>query len=893
MTWISELWRHLRYRLSGARFDADLAEEMRLHMDLRAADRQAKGAAADTAHEDARRQFGNFTQFQEKSREAWGWTRLDSWGQDIRYGLRTLAANPGFAATAVLSLALGIGANTAIFSILNAMLLRSLPVEDPQRLVQVRPGAEGDDEFTNPIWEELRDRQQLFSGMLAYAPDHFDLADGGESRNAAGLWVSGDFFRVLGVPAIQGRVFTRDEDRRGTAPLAVISYRFWKRNFDGDVSAVGRTVRLNRHTFEIVGVTPPWFRGLDTDGGFDVAIPIACEPIFHPGHSSLDERSAWWLRILGRMPAGESLAQARDRILAIAPEIFRATVPRDFPTEMQQNYLQNSFFLKPAATGFSEMGAQYRTALYTLMAIVGVVLLIACANIANLLLARAAARQREFSVRMAIGAGRARVMRQLMTESLLLSIFGTAAGLLLASWSSRLLIHRLSTTRHPLDIDLTLDPRVLAFTIGAALVTAVLFGLAPALRATRVELNQVMKENTRTVLRASGRFNLSKALVAGQVALSLVLLVAAGLFLGTLRNLWAVDPGFTRHNILIITADTEQAAIPVGQRTGTYGEILDRLRALPGVGAAASSALTPISPEGWAQMVRPEGFASKSPGDTLLFLNRVSPGYFATLQTPILLGRDFNDHDGLNAAKAIMVNESAARQFFGAADPIGRTIGMDKDDVFQIVGVVRDTKYNRINEEDRRIGYLAAGQDSDPRPSIRFTLRSETPVETLIPAARAAIAGVNRGISLEFRNLETQVRESLLQPRTVALLSSVFGSLALLLAMVGLYGITSYAVTRRKGEIAIRMALGAPRESVVWLMLRDVAVLLAIGMAAGLAVSLAAGRLVASLLFGVRPRDPVQLVGAAVILAMATAVAAYVPARRAARLDPMAALREE
>ena len=888
---MKELWRRLRYRFLGARFDHDLEEEMRLHVDLRAADGQAAGLAADAAQAAARRQFGNATQVQEKSREAWGWTRIDSWRQDVRYGLRTLAANPGFTATAVLSLALGIGANTAIFSILNAVLLRSLPVEDPQGLVQIRMGAEGDDELTNPIWEQVRDRQTAFSGALAYAPDRFDMADGGESHNATGLWVSGDFFRVLGVPAVAGRVFTREEDRRGTAPLAVISYSFWKRNFDGNAGAIGKTVRLNRHTFEVVGVTPPWFRGLDRDWGFDVAIPIACEPILHAERSSLDERAAWWLRILGRVPEGESLEQARERMRALAPEIFRATVPGIFPVDEQRNYLKNSFFLKPVATGFSEVGAQYRTALYTLMAIVGVVLLIACANIANLLLARAGARQREFSVRMAIGAGRARVIRQLMTESLLLAGFGTAAGLLLAGWGGRLLVHFLSTQRHPLDIDLSLDPRVLAFTIGAALVTAVLFGLAPALRATRVELNQVMKEHTRTPAR-SGRFNLGKALVAGQVALSLVLLVAAGLFLGTLRNLLAVDAGFTRHNILIIAANVEQAGIPAAKRAGAYREISDRLRALPGVASAASSVLTPISPEGWAQMVRPEGWVSKSPGEALLFLNRVSPGYFATMRTPLLLGRDFGDGDGMKARKAIIVNESAARQFFGAANPIGKTIGMDKDE-YQIIGVVKDTKYNRINENGRNIGYLAAGQDAEAPPQLRFTLRADVPVETLIPAARAAIGEVNRGISLEFHNLETQVSESLLQPRAVALLSAVFGLLALLLAMVGLYGITSYTVTRRKGEVAIRMALGAPRDAVVWLMLRDVAVLLAVGMAMGLAASLAAGRLVTSLLFGVRPRDPAQLLGAAAILAVATAVAAYVPARRAARLDPMAAVREE
>jgi predicted permease len=897
MTWMGELWRQLRYRFSGVRFDEDLAEEMRLHVDLRSADKHADGLAPDAAQAAARRQFGNATHFQESSRAAWGWTRLESWRQDVTYGLRMFAGNPGFTATAVLSLALGIGANTAIFSILNAVLLRSLPVEDPQRLVQVRPGAEGDDVFTNPIWEQVRDRQQAFSGALAYSPDRFDLADGGESHYAIGLWVSGDYFRVLGVPAIEGRVFTRDEDKRGTPPVAVISYRSWKRNFGGESGVAGKTVRLNRHTFEIVGVTPPWFHGLDTDWGFDVAIPLACDPILHAGHNSLDERSQWWLRILGRIPAGESIEQARDRMRAIAPEIFRATVPQDLPAEAQKGYLTNSFFLKPAATGFSEMGAQYRTVLYTLMAIVGLVLLIACANIANLLLARATARQREFAVRLAIGAGRARVVRQLMTESLLLSAFGAVAGLLLASWGGRLLIRMLATTHNPLDIDLSLDSRVLAFTAGAAILTALLFGLAPAFRAARAELNQAMKENTAAALRLSGRFHLGKALVAGQVALSLVLLVAAGLFLGTLRNYLTVDAGFTRHNVLVIAADVEQTAIPVAQSSNTYREILDRLRALPGVTAAASALLTPLNPEGWAQPVSPEGMTAQSKGDTLMFFNRVSSGYFATLRTPLLLGRDFNDRDTLKSPKVMIVNESAARQFFGAANPIGKTIGLGQrtpeNAVFQIVGVVKDAKYNRIDEPDRRIGYFAAGQDMDPQPRIQFTLRSEMPVETLVPAARAAILGVNRGIALQFRSMETQVSESLLQPRIVALLSSVFGALALMLAMVGLYGITSYTVTRRKGEIAIRMALGASREAVVWLMLRDVVALLAIGMAVGLAAAVAAGRLVTSLLFGVQPKDPVQLAGAAAILAAATAAAAYLPARRAARLDPMTALREQ
>jgi predicted permease len=538
------------------------------------------------------------------------------------------------------------------------------------------------------------------------------------------------------------------------------------------------------------------------------------------------------------------------------------------------------------------MGAQYRTALFTLMAITGLVLLIACANIANLLMARSAARQREFSVRMAIGAGRARVVRQLMTESLLLAALGAGAGLLLASWGGRLLVHLLSTTGHPLEIDLSPDPRVLAFTLAVAVSTALLFGFAPALRATRIELNQVLKENARAALHGATRFNLGKALVTLQVVLSLVLLVGAGLFLETLRNLLTADPGFTRHNILLIGADVQQTAVPAATRTAVYREIRERLQALPGVAAAASAMFTPIGRQGWAQPVQPEGMAAGSPRDTLVFLNRVSPGYFKTLRTPLLLGRDFNERDDLHSPKVMLINESAARQFFGAADPLGKTISLEND-AYQIVGVVKDTRYNRINEQPRRIAYVACGQDPEPGPSMRFALRSDVAVETLIPAVRSAISGVNRDISLEIREFESEVSESLLQPRIVALLSSVFGALALLLAMVGLYGITAYAVARRRAEIGVRIALGARPGSVIRLMLRDLALPLAVGISLGLGASLAAGRLVTSLLYGVRPNDPAQLAVAALILSAAAALAGYLPARRAARLDPMIALREE
>ena len=885
---MGELWRRLRYLLNRGQHEQDLADEIRLHRELLS---QAPG-----------RSLGNLTQVGEASRSVWVWPFLETLAQDIRYALRTLRANPGFAATAILSLALGIGANTAIFSILNAVMLRSLPVEDPQRLVQL--GSPRSDParplrvyFTNPIWEQVRDHQQAFSGALAFSEDRFDLAAGGESHFAEGLWASGDFFHVLGVPAMRGRVFTPDDDLHGggrAGPVAVISHGFWKRHFASDPVIVGKTIRLNRHLFTIIGVTPPWFTGLNVDTAYDAAIPIGCEPILRTDASALADRDWWWLRILGRLLPGETPRQAEARMKALAPEVYRATLSLNLRAGGQKEYLQRSFALRPAATGFSDTGTQYRTALFTLMAVVGLVLLIACANIANLLLARAAARQREISIRMAIGAARRRVMRQLMSESLLLSVLGAAGGLLFAVWGSQLLVRFLSTAGSELQLDTAPDLRVLAFTMGVALLTGLLFGLAPALRATRVSPNNFLKEHGRSV--EAGRFGLGRALVTGQVALSLMLLVGAGLFLGTLRNLLSTDLGFIRHNVLLVGAGMTQANVPKEQRPRVYREIVERLRAIPGVSSASSSAMTPIGRGQWDSEVSPEGYSPKGKDDTLVYFNRVSPGYFETMRQPVLLGRDFSDHDDSGAPKVMLITESVARRFFGQANPIGKTIladGPGKAGIYQVIGVVKDAKYASVDEGLTLTVYIACAQDSDPRPGVNFEVRTERLPDTFIPAVRAAIGEVNRGISLEFRNFETQVNESLLQPRMVALLSAFFGGLALLLAMIGLYGVTAYGVARRQSEIGIRMALGAQPGSVVWLVLREVAAMLAIGTALGLGASLSAGRLVASLLYGVKPSDGAPLAIAAVVLALATGIAAYLPAHRAARLDPMAALREE
>lgn len=888
MDWLQELMRRISYLRNRRQMEEELAEEMRLHQELRA---EALGAESDAA----RRRFGNELLLREDSRAVWGWAWVDTVGQDVRYALRALKAHPAFALTAVLSLALGIGANTAIFTILNAVMLRTLPVEEPQRLVQVQMGRQGS--FTNPLWEELRARAGGFDGLLAYGVERFDLAAGGESRYARGLMVSGSYFEVLGVRPELGRMLGADDDHRGgAAAVAVVSHAFWQRYFGGAGDVVGRTVSLDRRTFEVVGVAPEWFTGLDVDNGWDVAIPIASEPGFHPDRSWLDQRSTWWLRVVGRVAKGTTREQAEARLNGVGPEILRAAMPGDWGAEDQKEFLARTFNLKEAATGFSATRDQYRKGLYTLMGVVGMVLLIACANIANLMLARGAARQREISVRLAIGAGRGRLVRQLLTESLVLAGAGAAGGLLFARWGSGLLVRLFSTSRDPLNFDLAPDAAVLLFTTGAAVVTGLLFGLVPALRATSVAPNSVLKENARGTV--GTRFRLGKALVAVQVALSLVLLVAAGLFLGSLRNLIRKGTGFEEDRVLMAHVDTLEK-VPAAQRRALYEGLAERFRGLSGVEAAAGAAITPMRGMQWNNEVHPQGYQPKSRRDLVVWFNEVTPDYFLTMRTPLVMGRDFGPGDTAGSAKVMIVNESTARHFFGRTSPVGKTMEIDagpppaRREAYVVVGVVRDAVYSRVREEDSRTVYLALSQNKEPWPSFSFLLRTKGDPSALAPGVRGVLKAAHPGLALEMRALKEVVGEGLVQERTVALLSGFFGGLALVLAMIGLYGVNAYSVERRQAEIGIRMALGASRGSVVRLVMRDVGLVLAAGIGLGLSGALAAGRLVESLLYGVKPADGRTLAGCSLLLVAAALFAAWLPARRAARLDPVTALREE
>ena len=845
------------------------------------------------------RDMGNDTFVRSSTRGAWGMAAIERWMQDLRYAIRTLGKNPVFTLTAVASLALGIGANTAVYSIIRAAMFRTLPVENPHELValQVKGGQSGP-YFTHAMWEAIRDSEDALAGLVAYSEDRFDISEGIESHFVRGLWVSGGYFDVLGVPAARGRVLTSEDDRSGcgpAGPVAVISYDFWQRQYQADPAAIGRALRLDRKVFTIVGVTPSWMKGLDRDLPFDVAIPIGCEPLLHGGSSQ--GQNGWWLQIAGRMKAGASIAETEARLNTFAPRIFRATVPASFNADARTTYLSSELELLPAATGFSVVRVRYRTALFALMAIAALALLIACANIANLLLVRAEVRRHEISMRRALGASRWRLIRQLLTESLLLSAAGAAGGYLLALWGGRILVRSISTTINPVDLDLTPDLHLLGVTAAIAVLTAMVFGLVPALRATRAGRSHALEEHRRGAVGGSSRFRLGRGLAAAQLAVSFVLLLGAGLFLGTLRNLLSVDLGFRADGVLLVSVDLQRSATQLPERIRMGQEILDRIRMLPGVTAASSSLLTPIGSGGWNELITADGAGAEPESGALMYRNRVSSGYFQTMGTPLVAGRDFNESDGPGAPPVMVIDQSAARKLFGSANPLGRTIrtgNAASGRLYQVIGVVKDAKYGRVDETERITGFDAMRQANDRSPrSLNFELRHATPLDQLAPAVKAALADVSPALSLEFRSLETQVDESLRQQRLLAALSTAFGALALSLSVIGLYGLTAYSVARRRGEIGLRVALGARTGSVVWLILRDAAAMLAAGTTLGVLGALAARKLVAGLLFGVAPSDPVQMLGAASILAAATMVAACLPTWRAARLDPAKVLREQ
>lgn len=883
-------------------WDDERASELESYLQIETDAQIARGLPVEAARAAARRKLGNATRIREEiyTMNTVGW--LETLWQDLRYGARLLRLNPGFATVAVLSLALGVGANAAIFQLIDTVRLRTLPVSHPEQLVEIQIDSThrtGDFSgrrpmLTYPILQGIRQEQQAFSGLAAWSAGELDLSQGGEARNAQGLYVSGDFFSTLDVRPIAGRLLAPSDDVRGCgSPGAVISYPFWQRQYGGAPSAIGRTLTLDGHPFEIIGVTPAAFFGVDVGRSFDVAVPLCADAIIHTD-SRLDRRYAWWLAALGRLKPGWTATRATAQLAAISPGIFRATVSDKYPAADAKDYLALTLRAAAAPAGTSALRRQYDTPLWLLLGATALLLLIACANLANLLLARATAREREIAVRLALGASRIRIVRQLLAESLLIALAGTALGALVAGWLCRFIVGLLSTDTSRIFLDFHLDWRVFAVMGGLAVFTALLFGLAPALRATKTAPADAMKTGGRGATDSHERFGLRRGLVVIQVALSLVLVLGALLFARTLRNLATVDVGFQPDGLVEVSLDMRRAAIPAAGLVAARARFVERLRALPGVRSAAEAAIVPFDGNFWNEQIVVDGALQPGVPD----FNRVGPGYFQTMRTRLLQGRDFNAHDTAGSPTVAIVNESFVRKYLGHRNPIGRSFrtlvppGQPSPD-YEVIGVVQDSKYQSVRDPFGPLVFTAAAQDPQPDAFGTVVVRSNEPLAALTPEITAATAAINPAIVVQFETAEQNLRQLLLPERLMATLSIFFGLLAGVLATIGLYGVLSYMVARRRNEIGIRMALGASSRTVIGLILGESAVLVIAGLAIGIVLAVASGRAANALLYGLSAGDPLTIAAAAALLLTVAALASGLPAMRAARVDPNVALREE
>jgi putative ABC transport system permease protein len=849
---------------------------------------------------------------------------MESLFEDLRFALRMLRKSPGFTAVAVLTLALGVGANTAAFSLINAVMLRRLPVNRPDQLLQLERkdpryadvsstsfsnplsllwsgGASPD--FSNPLWEQIRNQQNVFSGVFAWANNRFDLARGGTVRPAEGSFVSGDFFTTLGLRPAAGRLIQVSDDRRGSPPVAVLSYGFWQGHYGGASGAVGRTLSLNDHPFKIIGVAPRGFYGMNVGRESEVFVPISTAEIL--GLGSLDGATLWWLNVAGRIKPSISRAQLMARLRVLSPRIFTAALPQYWPADEQRSFLKERLEATSAATGTAvALRQQFDQPLQVLMAIVGLVLLIACANVASLMLTRGVARRKEIAVRRALGASRWRLVKQLLTECMLISLMGAIVGFLFARWGTVLLIRSISIHNFyalgniPVFLNLSLDGRVLGFTAAVAILTAALFGILPSLRSTGVSLTSAMKGSGTNEFDRPARFRSRKLIVASQVAFSLVLLVAAGLLLRSFLKLATLDPGFDPKNVLIVYPNLWQAKVPRGRRPTTLDQIQNQLRALPGVLSASRSSVTPAEVSYGAHNVHTEWSKGLTDAESLSMSVNVSPEYFATLRMQFVSGRDFNGGDRATSPLVAIMDQTAARRFFPDLDPVGRTFWIDgiagqPGPPIEVVAIVRDAKYVSLREQIHPTVFFPATQAPDLLVADAFELRTAIRPTALISSVQAAVASVNSGISLEFHTLAQQVSDSMVQERLLAQLSGFFGSLALLLALIGLYGTVSYLVAQRQREFGIRMALGAEPRAILRLIMRDVFSVVAVGLLAGMAIAVAVTRLLEQLLFRIGPRDTVTLGVAVAALSIVALVAGYFPGRRATKISPTEALRNE
>ena len=887
--------------------ESDLEDELAFHLAMREQKNREAGVA-----ESAQRSFGNPALVKEDLRDQWTFRGIETFWKDLRYAARMLRRSPGFTLVAIASLAIGIGANTAIFSVADAILLRSLPVRNPEELRIVlwtgeRPfaghsgyGTRGRSgmlilsSFPYSTYQQFVSNVPQFSDLMGFASSKVTVIAGAESHYADAELVTGNFFPGLGVTALGGRTLTPEDDRASAAPVAVISYQYWERHLGLRPEAVGRTIFINGRPVTVVGIVPRTFLGIRPGRVPDLFLPMALTGLFGNKFYDLRDVNTAWVQIMGRLRPGVSDGQAMAALGAIMQRsAVAAEKKRGKKGEPWRPVLENG------AGGLQLLRDGASGTLLVLSTVVGLVLLIACANLANLLLARGVARRREIAVRLSIGAGRWRLVRQLLTESLLLAGLGAGLGLALAAPLGKLVLS-VAGGGEKIVVDAHLDWRALLFTATAALATALLFGLMPALRATRVDLTPALKAGSGSALGSNPQLRVSRFLIAGQVALSTLLLAGAGLFVRTLVNLSRIDPGFQAQRLLLFSVDGSHSGYQGNKLLGLYERIREKVAAIPGVRAVTLSQYALISNSMSDGDVTIPGYKSPDGRTPVIDQLLVGSGFLTTVGIPVLLGRDLDERDGPKAPRAAVVNETFARKYFAGQSPVGRIFyfGDGKnphpEDRIEIVGVSKDAKYDSLKYEILPTAYLPYLQSPASMWGMTFELRTALPPMAIAGAVQRAVAEIDRNVPVaEMRTQEEQIRMTLGTERMFAGVVGSFGVIAALLAAIGLYGVMAYTVARRTNEIGIRLALGAGRGDVQWMVLRESLWMVAAGLVVGIPAALVLTQLVREALYGIKPNDPLSFVAAGVLMVTVAAVAAWIPARRAARVDPMRALRCE
>ena len=904
-------WRRL---LRGSLMDEELDAELRFHFELQVAEKVRLGMSEDEARRSCRLEFGGLTQIKEDCREARGTTFVEHIGQDARYAIRMFGRTPGFTVVVVITLALGIGANTAVFSLIDAVLLKMLPVKEPQQLMnfsKIQPASGQNDYFSYPEVELFQQETHAFSGIFAFANlGDVDVEVNGQGKISNGQVVSGNYFSTLGVSTILGRTIDPGDDQlAGGSAVAVISYKYWRERLAGDPAVVGTKIVVNNYPFTIIGVTPREFFGLQSGQQIDVSVPLKMIAPLRPEYAMTGTRydvlrsairPAFF--IMGRLRPGVTVATASARMeplfrSAMSDETTALTgTPFDSPREREMNQ-QAKLQLTAGGRGLANLRERFLKPLWILMTAVGLLLLIACSNVATLLLARARFRKHEMAARLVLGARKLRLMQQLITESVLLALAGGVLGIALAFWASGSLMAVMTRMGSPIVLSVRPDLRVLGFTLAISVLTAILFGLIPAWQLLRTDLCFGLAPNMRGG-KSAGRSYTTKALIALQVAASLVLMVGAGLLVRSLQNLKNVYPGFGTDNVLLFDVNARLLGYTVAQTNALHRRLIDQIDSLSGIRRTSFSINPPLSGELCCVVPTIERYQPPSGrAPRMVGFNVLGPHYFDALGTPILLGRDFTGEDNANAPKVAIINKRMAHETFADTNPIGRRLSIptwagDKS-WYSIVGVVADAKSEDLREAARPMIYVPTEQALVPA-GVTFEVRTARNASAEVPAVLQAVAQVDVRLSPSgMKTLNDQIDDSLVQERLVASLASLFGMLAVLLACVGLYGVMAYTVSRKTNEIGIRMALGSGRMQIAGLVLREASLMLLAGFALGIPAAMATAHLIRSQLYGLDPYDPVTMLFAAGVMTGFALLACYFPATRAMRIDPMAALRYE